>query len=37
VDRQRAKGDMAAGLVAGGIAAAIFALSFVVAVLYIAS
>jgi hypothetical protein len=37
VDRQTAKGNMAAGLVAGGIAAAIFALSFVVAVLYIAS
>jgi hypothetical protein len=37
VDRQTAKGNMTAGLVAGGIAAAIFALSFVVAVLYIAS
>jgi hypothetical protein len=37
MDRQTAKGNMIAGLVAGGIAAAIFALSFVVAVLYIAS
>jgi hypothetical protein len=37
VDRQTAKSNMTAGLVAGGVAAAIFALSFVVAVLYIAS
>ncbi len=37
MDRERAKGNMAAGLVAAGIAAGIFALSFVVAVLYIAS
>jgi hypothetical protein len=37
VDRETARRDMAAGLLAGGIAAAVFALSFVVAVLYIAS
>jgi hypothetical protein len=37
VDRETAKSNMTAGLVAGGVAAAIFALSFVVAVLYIAS
>jgi hypothetical protein len=37
VDRERAKGNMAAGLVAAGIAAGVFALSFVAAVLYIAS
>jgi hypothetical protein len=37
MDREAAKGRMTAGLVAGGIAAAIFALSFVAAVLYIAS
>ena len=37
MDRQTAKSNMTAGLVAGGVAAAIFALSFVVAVLYIAS
>jgi hypothetical protein len=37
VDRETAKSNMTAGLVAGGIAAAIFALSFVAAVLYIAS
>ena len=37
MDRETAKSDMTAGLVAGGVAAAIFALSFVVAVLYIAS
>jgi hypothetical protein len=37
VDRETARRDMAAGLVAGGIAAAIFALCFVVATLYIAS
>jgi hypothetical protein len=37
MDRETAKRNMTAGLVAGGIAAAVFALSFVVAVLYIAS
>jgi hypothetical protein len=37
VDRESAKRNIGAGLVAGGIAAGVFALSFVVAVLYIAS
>jgi hypothetical protein len=37
VDRETAKSNVTAGLVAGGFAAAIFALSFVAAVLYIAS
>ena len=37
VDRETARRNMTAGLVAGGIAAAVFALSFVVALLYIAS
>jgi len=37
VDRETAKGNMVAGLVAGGIAAAVFALCFVAAMLYIAS
>ena len=37
MDRESAKRNMGAGLLAGGIAAGIFALSFVVAVLYIAS
>jgi hypothetical protein len=37
VDRKTAKRSMTAGLMAGGIAAAIFALSFVAAMLYIAS
>jgi hypothetical protein len=37
MDRQTAKANMTAGLVAGGVAAAIFALSFIAAVLYIAS
>jgi hypothetical protein len=37
VDREIAKRNMTAGLLAGGIAAAIFALSFVAAMLYIAS
>jgi hypothetical protein len=37
VDRELAKRNLTAGLVAGGIAVAIFALSFLVAVLYIAS
>jgi hypothetical protein len=37
VDRETARKNMTAGLVAGGLAAAVFALSFVAAVLYIAS
>jgi hypothetical protein len=37
MDRELAKRNMRAGLVAGGIAAGIFALTFVAAVLYIAS
>jgi hypothetical protein len=37
VDRERARSNIAAGLLAGGIAAAVFALAFVAAVLYIAS
>jgi hypothetical protein len=37
MDRETAKRDMVAGLIAGGIAAAIFALCFVAATLYIAS
>jgi hypothetical protein len=37
VDRERARRNIATGLLAGGIAAAVFALTFVVAVLYIAS
>jgi hypothetical protein len=37
VDRERARSNISAGLMAGGIAAAIFALTFVAAVLYIAS
>jgi hypothetical protein len=37
VDRETAKGDISAGLLAGGIAAAVFALCFVAAMLYIAS
>jgi hypothetical protein len=36
VDRETARRNMSAGLVAGGVAAAVFALSFVVALLYIA-
>jgi hypothetical protein len=36
VDRETARKNMTAGLVAGGFATAIFALSFVVAFLYIA-
>jgi hypothetical protein len=36
VDRETARKNMAGGLMAGGFAAAIFALSFVVALLYIA-
>jgi hypothetical protein len=37
VDRETARASMGAGLMAGGIAAAVFALCFVAAVLYIAS
>jgi hypothetical protein len=37
VDRETAKRNLTAGLVAGGIATAVFALSFVAALLYIAS
>jgi hypothetical protein len=37
MDRETLRRDMAAGLLAGGIAAAIFALCFVAATLYIAS
>jgi hypothetical protein len=36
VDRELARKNIRAGLMAGGFAAAIFALSFVVALLYIA-
>jgi hypothetical protein len=37
VDRERSRSNIAAGLQAGAIAAGVFALAFVVAVLYIAS
>jgi len=37
VDREASRASIAAGLTAGGIVAAIFALCFVAAVLYIAS
>jgi hypothetical protein len=37
VDRESARASMSAGLVAGGIATAVFALCFVAAMLYIAS
>jgi hypothetical protein len=37
VDRETARRNMVAGLLAGGIAAGMFALSFVAAMLYIAS
>jgi hypothetical protein len=37
VDRETARRNMAAGLLAGGIAASVFALCFIAAVLYIAS
>ena len=37
VDRETARANMSAGLVTGGIAAAVFALCFVAAMLYIAS
>jgi hypothetical protein len=36
MDRETARRNMGAGLVAAGFAAAIFALSFVVALLYVA-
>jgi hypothetical protein len=36
MDREAARRNMTAGLVAGGVAAAVFALSFVVALLYVA-
>jgi hypothetical protein len=37
VDRETAKRDIGAGLLAGGIAAGVFALCFIAAMLYIAS
>jgi hypothetical protein len=37
VDRELARRNLAAGMLAGGIAAAVFALCFVAAMLYIAS
>jgi hypothetical protein len=37
VDRETARRNISTGLLAGGFAAAIFALSFVVALLYVAS
>jgi hypothetical protein len=37
VDREIARRNLTAGLLAGGIAAAVFALCFVAAMLYIAS
>jgi hypothetical protein len=37
VDRETARRDMGAGLLAGGIAAGVFALCFIAAMLYIAS
>jgi hypothetical protein len=37
VDRETARANMAAGLLAGGVAVAVFALCFIVAMLYIAS
>jgi hypothetical protein len=37
VDRESARANMAAGLLAGGIATAVFALCFVAAMLYIAT
>jgi preprotein translocase subunit SecD len=37
VDRETSRANMGAGLLAGGIAAGIFALCFVAAMLYIAS
>jgi hypothetical protein len=37
VDRETSRRDISAGLLAGGIAATIFALCFIAATLYIAS
>jgi hypothetical protein len=37
VDRESARRNISTGLLAGGIAASVFALSFVAALLYIAS
>ena len=37
MDRETSKANISAGLMAGGIAAAVFALCFVAAMLYIAS
>jgi hypothetical protein len=37
MDRETARRELVAGLLAGGIAAAVFALCFVAATLYIAS
>jgi hypothetical protein len=37
MDRETARRNISAGLMAGGIAAAVFALTFVIAMLYIAS
>jgi hypothetical protein len=37
MDRESARANMSAGLVAGGLATAVFALCFVAAMLYIAS
>lgn len=37
MDRESAKRNVAAGLLAGGVVASIFALTFVAAMLYIAS
>jgi hypothetical protein len=37
MDRETSRANISAGLLAGGIAAAVFALCFVAAVLYIAS
>jgi hypothetical protein len=37
VDREQARASISAALVAGGVAAAVFALCFVTAMLYIAS
>jgi hypothetical protein len=37
MDREQARASVSAGLVAGGVAATVFALCFVAAMLYIAS
>jgi hypothetical protein len=37
VDRETARRNMAVGLLAGGVAAGVFALCFILAMLYIAS